>query len=103
MKIGAAKANLEKQITQNNLMNGKLVKAQADIETLTSQSDKLQIELNQESTMLKLKEVDFSRVLKENGQIAKNRESLQKKLVIVETEKADLIKQVAKLRYVVLI
>lgn len=98
MKIGAAKANLERQVTQNNVTNGKLAKAQADIDALTVQNDKLQIELNQESTLLKLKEVDYNRIAKENSQLLKSRETLQKKLVATETEKTDVTKEVAKLR-----
>lgn len=98
MKIGAAKANLERQVTQNNVTNGKLTKAQADIDALTVQNDKLQIELNQESTLLKLKEVDYNRIAKENSQLLKSRETLQKKLVTTETEKTNLVKEVAKLR-----
>lgn len=98
MKIGAAKANLEKQMTQNQLATGKLTKAHTDIDVLAAQNDKLQMELNQESTRLKLKEVDYSRVVKENVQILKSRETLQKKLVVVETEKAASLKEVAKLK-----
>lgn len=83
---------------QNSLINGKLVKAQNDIEAATSQNDKLHIELNQESTMFKLREADLIRVSKENMQLLKIRESLQKKLVVIESEKAELIREMGKLK-----
>lgn len=98
MKIGAAKANLEKMTTHFNLATAKLTKALADIDNLTSQCDKLQIEFNQESSLLKLKEAECGRIVKENAQIFKSRETLQKKLANVEMEKADLAKAVAKLK-----
>lgn len=98
LKIGAAKANLEKHATLNHVLSGKFAKAQADIDALTAQIDKLQMELNQESTLLKLKEVDFNRVSKENVQILKSRETIQKKFLAAEMEKAALSKDVAKLR-----
>lgn len=92
LKIGATKANLEKMSTQFNLTNSKLMKTQSEVDSMISRCDKLQIELNQQSNLLKLKENECALLAKENALGAKCRESLLKKVTSLEGARDELAK-----------
>lgn len=98
LKIGAVKANLLKMTTQYNVCNGKLNKIQSDVDDYSSECDKLQIELNQKINLIKLKDTENNRLLKENTQLLKFRDVIQKRVILIDAERAELTKEVLKLK-----
>ena len=63
---------------------------------MISRCDKLQIELNQQSNLLKLKENECALLAKENALGAKCRESLLKKVTSLEGARDELAKEMVK-------
>lgn len=98
LKNGAIKANLLRLTSQYNVTNGKLSKAIADFDDITSKCDQLQIDLAQEQNRGKQKDLELNRLAKDNAQLMKNRESIQKRVQVLESEKAELEKALTKLR-----
>lgn len=96
LKIAAIKANLEKMTNLQTLTSVKYTKASGDLEAVIQIRDKMQIELNQKNSILKLKEVECKRLYKDNSVLMKYREVLQKKLQQMEAIKGDLIQEVLK-------
>lgn len=99
LKNGAIKANLLRMTSQYNVTNGKLNKAITDFDDITSKCDQLQIDLAQEQNRSKQKDVDIVRLTKDNAQLMKIRDAVQKRAQVLDTEKADLVKASTKLRY----
>lgn len=85
--------------TQYNVCNGKLTKALSDLEETTSKCDQLQIELLRSCSLSKQREAELARLARENAQLMKNRDVIQKRIQMLETEKSELGKDVTKLRY----
>lgn len=100
MKIGAIKANLIRMTSQYNMCNGKLTKATADLEETTSKCDQLQIDLIHQNNVAKQRDAELIRLAKENAQIMKSRDAVQKRIQSLEAEKTELAKEVTKLRSV---
>lgn len=98
MKIGAIKANLLRITTQYNVCNGKLTKAILDLDETTSKCDQLQIDLIHQQNVAKQREAELARIARENAQMMKTRDAVQKRIQTLETEKTDLVKEVTKLR-----
>lgn len=98
MKIGAIKANLIRVTSQYNMCNGKLTKALADLEETASKCDQLQIDLIHQQNVAKQRDAELIRLAKENAQIMKSRDVMQKRIQSLEAEKSDLTKEVTKLR-----
>lgn len=98
LKIGAIKANLLRVTTQYNVCNGKLTKTSSDLEETTSKCDQLQIELLHQNSVSKQREAELARLARENAQIMKNRDVVQKRIQNLEAERNDLQKEVTKLR-----
>lgn len=85
--------------SQYNVCNGKLTKVQTDYNETTTKCDQLQIELGQQINLIKQKESEISRVLKENVQLGKCRDVAQKRAQSIDGENAELTRQLSKLRY----
>lgn len=100
LKIGAIKANLLRVTSQYNVCNGKLTKALSDLEETTSKCDQLQIEVLHHQSMAKQREAELVRLARENAQMMKNRDAVQKRIQNLESERRDLAKEVTKLRCV---
>lgn len=100
LKIGAIKANLLRMTSQYNVCNGKLTKVLSDLEETTSKCDQLQIELLHQQSVEKQREAELVRLARENAQIMKNRDAVQKRIQNLESERNDLGKEVTKLRCV---
>lgn len=101
LKIGAVKANLLRVTSQYNVSNGKLTKAVSDLDETTSKCDQLQIELLRSCSMAKQREAELMRLARENAQLMKNRDAVQKRIQSLEAEKSELTKEVTKLRYII--
>lgn len=100
MKVGAIKANLLRMTSQYNVCNGKLTKALSDLDETTSKCDQLQIDLLHQQNVAKQRDAELARLARENGQMMKTRDAVQKRIQTLETEKAELSKEVTKLRCV---
>lgn len=100
MKIGAIKASLMRMTSQYNVCNGKLTKALNDLEETTSKCDQIQIELLHQQSVGKQRETELVRLARENAQIMKNRDAVQKRIQNLEFDKNELGKEVTKLRCV---
>lgn len=98
LKIGATKANLLKLTTQYNVCNGRLNKVQSDLDNISSECDKLKIENNQKMNLVKLKDVEITRLVRENAQLEKCRDVMQKRIISIDAEKVESTKEVVKLR-----
>lgn len=98
MKIGAIKANLIRVTSQYNMCNGKLTKALTDLEETASKCDQLQIDLIHQQNVAKQRDAELIRLAKENAQIMKSRDVMQKRIQSLEAERSDLTKEVTKLR-----
>lgn len=85
--------------TQYNVSNGKLTKALSDLEETTSKCDQLQIELLRSCSLAKQREAELTRLARENAQLMKNRDVIQKRIQILEAERSELGKDVTELRY----
>lgn len=99
LKIGASKANLLRMTSQYNVCNGKLSKAVADLNEITTKYDQLQIDLTQQQNLVKQKDADATRLTKQNLQLMKTRDTTQKRVQCLEAEKIELVQDVTKLRY----
>lgn len=99
LKIGAIKANLLRVTSQYNVANGKLTKALSDLDETTSKCDQLQIEVLRSCSVAKQREAELVRLARENAQLMKNRDVVQKRIQCLEAEKIELTKEVTKLRY----
>lgn len=84
--------------SQYNVCNGKLSKAVADLNEITSKYDQLQIDLTQQQNLLKQKDIDMGKLAKQSAQLMKNRDATQKRIQCLETEKTELVQVVTKLR-----
>lgn len=100
LKIGAIKANLLRMTSQYNVCNGKLTKALSDLDEMTSKCDQLQIDLLHQQNVAKQREAELMRLARDNGQMMKIRDAVQKRIQTLEAEKMDLAKEVTKLRCV---
>lgn len=100
MKIGAIKANLLRMTSQYNVCNGKLTKTLSDLEEMTSKCDQLQIDLFHHQNVSKQRDAELTRLARENVQMMKIRDAVQKRIQTLEAEKSDLNKEVTKLRCV---
>lgn len=100
MKIGAIKANLLRMTSQYNVTNGKLTKALSDLDEATSKCDQLQIDLLHQQNVAKQREAELMRLARDNAQMMKTRDTVQKRMQTLEAEKTDLAKEVTKLRCV---
>lgn len=100
LKIGAIKANLLRMTSQYNVCNGKYTKALSDLEEMTSKCDQLQIDLFHHQNVAKQRDAELTRLARENGQMMKTRDTVQKRIQTLEAEKNDLNKEVTKLRCV---
>lgn len=85
--------------SQYNVTNGKLTKALNDLEETTSKCDQLQIELLRSCSLAKQREAELARLARENAQLMKNRDAIQKRIQNLETEKCELGKEATKSRY----
>lgn len=103
LKVGAIKANLLRVTTQYNVNNGKLTKVLGDLEETTSKCDQLQIELLRSCSLAKQREAELMRLARENAQLMKNRDMVQKRIQNFEADKTELAKEVTKLRYIIFI
>lgn len=97
-KLTLSKANLEKCNGTLTHTNNKLATVTADLEQMAASRRKCQIELGQNATKLKLRDSECNKYLRENVQLVKYREQLQKKLVAMEHTKSDLMQEILKLR-----
>lgn len=100
LKIGAVKANLLRMTSQYNITNGKLIKAQNDLNEVTIKCDQLQIELTQQTSLVKQKEGEMIRWQKDSVQLKKCRDVTEKRAQVAEAEKAALAEKVTKLKWV---
>lgn len=98
IQILNVKSNLERVSAQHSSATVKLAKYTTDLDAMTQFRDRLQIELNQKSALLKLKDSESNKLYKENGQLSKYREVLQKKLMYIESIKSDLSQEIFKLK-----
>lgn len=84
--------------SQYNVTNGKLNKIQSDFDEITLKCDQLQIDLTQQQSIVKQKDLELGRLMKENVQLMKNRDTIQKRIQMLDGEKIELTKNVTKLR-----
>lgn len=98
LKLLACKANLEGVTNTQAVTNSKLIKTTTDLEEILATRGRMHMELGQINNLLKLKESECTRILKENNQVVKNRDVLQKKLMMLEVTKGDLQQEVLKFK-----
>lgn len=98
LTIVATKANLEKATELQTQTAAKITKMSTDLEAAISIRNKMKIELSQNNNILKLKDSECNRLLRENAQSIKTRDVLQKRLMMIESVKGDLIQEVLKLK-----
>lgn len=84
--------------SQYNMCNGKLAKTLIDLDESSSKCDQLQIDLIHQQNVGKQRDAELIRLAKENAQIMKSRDVVQKRIQSLETEKTELAKEVTKLR-----
>ena len=77
-------------MNDNDILNQRLTKAQADYENQLMQSDQLAGENSQKNTELKLKESEISSLKADIARITKLREGLQRRLRTVEEQKQEV-------------
>lgn len=97
-KLAATKMSLEKVTNTQQLTAVKLTKTAADLEASIGSRKKCQMELGQNTTLLKLRDSECNRLLKDNQQLIKYREQLQKKMMSLERIKGDLTQEVLKMK-----
>lgn len=100
LKVGAIKANLLRMTSQYNVCNGKLTKALSDLDETASKCDQLQIDLLHQQNVAKQREAELIRLARDNAQMMKTRDAVQKRIQTLEAEKTELTKEVTKLRCV---
>lgn len=98
LKLMACKSQLESITNLQAVTTAKFVKASNDLEEVLATRGKIHMELGQSNNLLKLKESECVRLLKENNQFVKNRDILQKKLMLLEVIKGDLQLEVLKFK-----
>lgn len=98
MQMAAIRTTLERLTTTNNLLQVKLAKAQGDFENMVQLKEKVTNELNTKVNILKLKEDENNKYRLENTKLSKNKELLQKKIVLIETAKSTFEQEVTKLK-----
>lgn len=91
-------AKFDKTGHQLAVTSAKLTKVQADLEAMTALRNKCSMEFGQNVTQLKFKETECHRLAKENSQLTKNRDQLQKKLMQMEFSKADISQELMKFK-----
>lgn len=84
--------------SQYNVCNGKLTKTLSDLEETTSKCDQLQIDLLHQQNVAKQREAELMRLARDNAQMMKTRDAIQKRIQTLEAEKTELAKVVTKLR-----
>lgn len=97
-KLAVAKGHQDKMAINMQLTNAKLVKTLADLESTQVIRKKCEMELGQNTTLLKLRDSECNKFLKENQQLIKYREQLQKKMMSLERTKCDLTQEVLKMK-----
>lgn len=85
--------------SQYNVCNSKLTKTVSDLDEMTSKCDQLQLDLIHQQNVAKQREAELIRLARENAQMMKIRDTIQKQIQILEAEKMDLTKEVTKLRF----
>lgn len=98
MQMAAIRTTLERLTTSNNLLQVKLAKAQGDFENMVQLKEKVTNELNTKVNILKLKEDENNKYRLENTKLSKNKELLQKKIVLLETAKSTFEQEVTKFK-----
>lgn len=98
LQLQACNANLDSITRYHAQTNSKLVKTTTDLEEVLATRGKIHMELGQSNNLLKLKESECMRLFKENNQVVKNRDILQKKLMMLEVAKGDLQQEVIKFK-----
>ncbi|XP_065074550.1 cilia- and flagella-associated protein 58 [Ochlerotatus camptorhynchus] len=101
MQMAAIRTTLERLTTSNNLLQVKLAKAQGDFENMVQLKEKVTNELNTKVNILKLKEDENNKFRLENAKLSKNKELLQKKIVLLETAKSTFEQEVTKYKNVI--
>lgn len=97
-KLAVAKASQEKISINMQTTNAKLTKTLADLESTLALRKKCEMELGQNTTLLKLRDSECNKLLKDNNQLIKYREQLQKKMLGLERIKGDLQQDVLKMK-----
>lgn len=96
--LNAIHAKFDKTGHQLAVNTVKLTKTQADLEAMTLLRNKCSMELGQNVTQLKFKDTECTRLARDNVQLTKSREQLQKKLMAIESSKADVAQELLKLK-----
>lgn len=99
LKVGAIKANLLRMTSQYNVCNSKLTRTISDLDEMTAKCDQLQLDLIHQQNVAKHREAELIRLARENAQMMKIRDTIQKRIQTLEAEKMDLTKEVTKLRF----
>lgn len=89
-QLRETRAQFERSVNDNDILNQRLTKAQADYENQLMQSDQLAGENSQKNTELKLKESEISSLKADIARITKLREGLQRRLRTVEEQKQEV-------------
>lgn len=98
LKLMSCNVNLDRITSIQATTNNKLVKATTELEEVLATRGKIQMELGQSNNLLKLKESECMRLFKENNQVVKNRDILQKKLMMLEVARGNLQQEVLKFK-----
>lgn len=97
-KLMTSKANLEKMTGMQQVTAGKLAHCAAELEAATLAKRNCHMELQQCTTQLKLRDSECNRLVRDNQQLIKYREQLQKKLMHMERNKGDLVQDMLKMK-----
>lgn len=98
MKLGAAKANLQRMTSQYNACNNKLSKALAECSAVGAKYDQLQLELAEQVNIVRAKDAECARLSKEIGQTTKERDAALKRIYSVDAQKDEAEQKLLKLR-----
>lgn len=93
-------AKFDKTSHQLAIASVKLSKTQVELEAMNVLRNKCQMELGQNNTQLKFKDVECTRLTRDNIQLTKSRDQLQKKFMAIEISKAETVQELLKLKWV---
>lgn len=96
--MGTCKSNLERVNHAMGLLTTKQTKTSEHLDEVTTHRNKIVVELGQCNTLLKLRDSECVRLLRENNATNKSRDILQKKIMMLEQAKGDLVQEVLKFK-----
>lgn len=98
LKLGAVKANLQRMTSQYNVCNTKLSKALTECTEMSAKFDQLQIDLVQQTNIVREKDTECLRFSKEIVQVTKERDAALKRAYNIDAQKDEVEQKLQKFR-----